>query len=319
MDFFEIIKELSDEELEKVVQQKIKDLEMEKLLDEPSEIGYIVDYNPTRFDMSVIDDVKCFDLDINVFYTGYIKKGTKIIFGLFYDDIGNAKNDGCYYYMDDEGYICDFCRYIKDKDVTNEYELFNYILTFLNNYFGIIKDINRHEMFQMIYKDEDNYFPPIEEHSIKSFKGKGNALCSEYSATAQNILCVFGIESYMIIGNQKTDNEKTESHAFNIISFDEKSTKKEVNLLIDFSVPVKVYDMKFNIIDLVPYIAVLDRFDQKFVMDLIYNNEHIISEDYCYVIIGDSIFNMTYDRNRNYSLDNMVYSDELENKNLIKK
>lgn len=84
MDFLEIIKVLNDEELEKVVKEKIKGLELEKSLDESSEIGYILDYNPTRFDISVIDDMKCFELGISCFYTGYIKKGTKVIFGLFY-------------------------------------------------------------------------------------------------------------------------------------------------------------------------------------------------------------------------------------------
>ena len=130
MNFLEQIKGLNDEELKEVVSWKIKQLEEGKPENEPKEIGFIVESNPKNFDTYEIDGMKCFDLGMNCFHPGYIKKGTKIIYGLSYNDNGTAKNEGAYYYMDEEEYIYEFWKFIRDKDVINEYELLEYILEF---------------------------------------------------------------------------------------------------------------------------------------------------------------------------------------------
>lgn len=310
MDFLERIKDLNDEELEKVVKEKITKLESEKPEDEQKEIGFLLNSNPKRYDMYDIDGMNCFDLDVHCFHAGYIKKGTKIIYGISYDGNANAKSEGNYYYMDDEEYIYEFCKYIRDKDIQNEYELFDYVIEFLRGYFGVIEDISRADMFRLIYKDEETFFKPTKEHSIKDFKGKGNALCTEYSAAAQNILSLFDIYPYFIIGSECIDNGKVGYHAFNIISFNEKSSGEEINALIDFSAPVNLYDIDYNVLSVSPYMFILDDFGEEFVHDFIYNNRDIVAEDYGYIKVGDRIFYAAYDRNRHYFVDGMIYCEE---------
>lgn len=309
MDFLEQIRNLDDEEIKKVVKRKIEELEKSKHND-PKEIGFIVDKDPTAFESFEIDGVKCFELGMNCFHPGYIKKGTKIIYGLSYDNNAQARNEGAYYYLDDEEYLYEFCKYIKDKDIVNEYELFDYILLFLRSYFGVIEDRSRSDMFKLIWQDEKRLFSPVKEHSIKDFKGKGNALCTEYSVTSQNILSLFGIEAYLFIGNERLDDEKGSCHAFNMISFNESDTGEEVNALIDFSTPVNIFDINFNVTGVSPYITYLSEFNEEFVEDFLYHNRNVTAEDYAYYIIGDSMLNVAYERNRTYYIDSMVYSEE---------
>lgn len=316
MDFYNEIKNLNDEELEKLVSKKIKKLEAEKPKDEPTSIGFNVESNPTLQDIFETDGIRCFELGMNCFHPGYIKKGTRIVYGLAYDSDGSAKNDGAYYYMDDEEYLYLFCKFIRDKDVTNEYELFEYILEFLRKYFGVIEEIPRNEMFKLLYKDNKTHFKPLHEHSIKDFKRKGNAMCTEYSATAQNIMSLFGIESYLIIGNEKIEGQKGGCHAFNIISFNEKESGEETNALIDYSAPVNIYNYNFDILGVSPYIVYLNEFNEGFVADFLYNNRRVTSEDYGYYIIGDKMLSVAYERDRTYYIDSVVCSDEVELKKI---
>ena len=302
MDFYDEIINYTKEEARKITNDRINYLEDNSF--ESNIIGYHIGGKFSKQDLEEKEGKTIFDLDVSCFYPGYIKKGTKIVYGLFYDSLGNASNNGQYYYIDSDNYIYDFVEFIIDKEVINETDLFGYILDFLKEYLGIIEIISREDMFKPIL---DNKGINIESknHKLSCFKGKGNAMCTEYSIMAQNILSVFGIDSYLLIGTQKFDDEEKEWHAFNLVSYRDENDK-EVSLLVDFTNHIVIFDQKFNIIAMNPYTKPIDKINQELVNDLMNNNKHLILENYNYFVLGNSIFETTDGKKRDYCLDNSV-------------
>ena len=202
MNFYEQIVNLNEKNLRKKIKRKIDKLERKTRKNNPdyNVLGYHVPANKEKYDTYEGEEGTNFDLEMRCFYNGYICKNSKVVYGLVYDLNGNAGNYGSYYYVDDDEYIYDFCKYIQDKEIEDIFELLEYMLDFLKDYFGRIKLIDRNNMFQLLYKNEDELYDPIQEHSITHFKNKGNAMCTEYSVMAQNLMRVFDIESYLMIG-----------------------------------------------------------------------------------------------------------------------
>ena len=137
-------------------------------------------------------------------YHGYIPLGTKIIYGAFFNFENHTyANHGYYYYLDDESYIVDFFKYLRTRKVENEYDILVAVKEFLAIYFEKnIDGISRDELHQLIYKSDGTFFHPVKEHSIKDFKGNGSALCSEYSAIAENILSVLGFDMMYLMDSE---------------------------------------------------------------------------------------------------------------------
>lgn len=308
MNIYKRIEHLSDEELKEMVSRRIKYLECKAKRENPgfNELGYHVSENPQQFNVNHTENGANFEVELRCFYNNYIPKGSKMVYGLYYNMVGMAGNTGSYYYIDDDSYILDFCRFVKDKEIEDEFELFDYMLEFIRDYFGYIKEIDRSEMFQLICKDEMNYFPSQKKHSITDFKGKGNALCSEYAVMAQNLMRFFGFESYLMIGHEKVGDSKPESHAFNLINFKHSSEKKNKSAVIDFSNFVKVFDMNYQKIGEMPFIGYIDQLDQEYAEKLINQEEHMVFEDYSYYIIGDTLAKIGYDRTRDYYIDRQI-------------
>ena len=309
MDFLEEIKVLDDNELEKVVREKIKRLE-EEATDDTHTIGYHLNYNPEDYSViSNLDDDLSFSFGVSCYYGGYIRRNIKMVYGFCFDLNGIVSNDGNYYYVDTDDYVLEFCKFIKDKEVASEYDLFDYVLEFIRKYLGTINNRNRSEMFQMLYKDDRQYYDPVMEHGFSWFKGQGNGMCTEYSLMAQNILSMFDIDCSIVIGRIETDGEKGENHAFNLISFDEMESGEEVNYLIDFGNCCKIFDENFKLIDYTPFIAPLDSYDDEFVDELINKNKHLVFEDYDYIVLGDSFIMVTYDKNREYFIPSDIFAN----------
>lgn len=301
MDFLEYIKSLNNNELNSVVGKRIKYLEniYESSLDN---IGFQVDYNPKcQFFTNISNE---YDYGVLCIYRGYIVKNTKITYGITNDfSKGLVYNEGCYYYLDDDTYILDFCKFIKNIDVSDEYDLFDYVLLFLENYFGYFKDMNRSDMFKMIYNENGLFYDPINEHKFSSFKKKGNAICSEYAITAQNILSIFGFDTYLVFGTYGKTFEKDDDHAFNLISFERCKDSEIVNALIDFSNSSVVLDINLKKVCRSPFIGYLECLDEDFINDLINNDKHLIFDDYNYMIFLNNIFKIGNDLKRDYYLD----------------
>lgn len=298
-----MIKETKLEDIDDIVRMRIDCLE--KYSDnDVSNIGYQVDYNPKYY--IVTDDSSLYDYNVLCMYGGYIPRNIKITYGITNNtSSGLVYNEGCYYYLDDDSYIIDFCKFIKNADVLDEYDLFDYLLLFLENYFGYFKDMSRSDMFKMILKENGLFYSPIAEHKFSSFKKRGNAVCSEYSIAAQNILSIFGFDMHMVFGYQTKTGSESDNHAFNFISFEEEDSNNIVNALIDFSNSSLVLNTNFEKVCRSPFIGYIDCIDDEFISGFINNDICLEFNDYNYMLFPNSVMKVTNDLKRIYSMDNI--------------
>ena len=307
MDFYNAIKELNDEELEETVKKLIHELEevSNDINNNLDTIGFVIDANP-EVPIFKNDSEKIRSrLSCNFLYSGYIPLGTRVVYGVKCFSQKGFHHGGCYYYMDDDSYILDFCKYIKTKDVKSDYHFFQYVLSFLNDYFGYLGNVSADNMLELLRDKNGIHYEPYYEHGISWFHKAGNAECSEYSAMANNILNVFGYFSSIVIGNESLDGEKSD-HAYNIVSFVEDDTEEVVNSLMDFSNPVWLYDMNFKPISKAPFIIDIEDYSQEFRENFARGEEGISSFDYCYLKLGDETFCLDNGMERVYSVDKML-------------
>lgn len=270
MDFLEYIKILTDEELELAIKDKIEFLEQisYKQNEGTDTIGYELGYNPSIYDL--INDSNDIDITITCIYKGYIKKGLRMVYGIAEDNYGVCSNDGRYYYIDEDSYILDFCKYIRNKEVVDEFDLFKNIFSFMKDYFKYsVDNISRENMFKMIYSSNILSYPLTNEHGFSWFKGRGNARCSERSLVAENILSIFGFESYIVIGRESDYDGIDTAHAFNFVKYKEKETNEELNTLIDFSIYASVFNINGEEVEKVPYVGFLNRLNDSLFRDLL--------------------------------------------------
>lgn len=308
--FLHSIEHLNDFQLEKKVQQKIQKLERKSKKYCPFDdgIGYMVSYNPDVDELNL----ETLNLDasfvLNCIYGQFVRPDTKMIYCLQWDlNSGVGVNNGNYYYMDDQDYLYEFCNFIKDKEIEDEYELFEYIRDFLRDYFGYLKKIGREEMNQLIMRSDGFYYDPIQEHSIHDFKGKGNAMCSEYAIMAHNLLKLFDFESYLVIGNVILDGETPMPHAYNLIKFKEQDTGKVIHAVMDFANPVAVYDIDFHKIGEVPFMGFFDSLDQDFINQFVDGEVHLDFDEYRYIILNDTVLKLGLEnRKRDYYIDSFL-------------
>lgn len=304
MDFYNKLIMLNDEEIENKVKSIIKEIENNKE-DKINYIGYDVDYVNEKHEITNRNGEYGFDINLRCIYPGYIKKGTKMTYGFLFKSDGSAHNAGNYYYIDDEEYIVDFCKYISKIYIESEFELFMYILEFLRDYFGYIKNQSRSEMFQLLVDKNENNIKPYQEHGLSWFKNQGNAMCTEYAIMAQNILSIFGFDCYLLLGSEKTEQETEDYHAFNIISYIDLEDE-QVNALLDFGNYVKVYDHQFQKIGECPFFEILEGIDEEYLSRLLQDEEHIILDDYNYYLLGETLHKISYDRKRDYFISGKI-------------
>lgn len=281
MNFYNNIKDMTDEEIEKYLSYEIYNLEnISKENNIYGLIGYNLHFNPGK--ISILDKDKQAFIEEVKFHTGYVPKGTKVVFGCNTYENGMSFNGGEYYVVDDEEYVYEFCKSIKEADVRSDEELLEFILVFLNGYLGGNGNQTRAEMFQLIMKPDCTYYDSIREHKLSDFKGKGNAVCTEYAIMANNILTVFGFDSTVVLGELKIGDNEVQDHAFNIVSYTDNEYNRN-DMLVDFSASIDVYDFSYNRIGDVPYIIDLADVDDNFFERFYYNEKHLRFDDYYYV------------------------------------
>ena len=319
MDFYNEIINLSDEELERVVQLRINQLEREskKRNQNIDVIGYDIGYNPILHDINK-PNVKPSMRTVYV-YDGYIPKNTRMIYGAT-DEVYSTSysNIGCYYYVDDDSYILDFIKYIRNKNLRNEYELFSCILYFSMNYFHTIEEISRYDMFKLINTKEGTFFDPVNEHKFSSYKGKGNAMCSEKSLMANNLLNFLGLDTSLVLGTLSGNAIEPGYHAFNIIEYKETETNKKIIAIIDFASHTKVLDEQLNINGYVPFIGEIELEENKLKEYLAENDNSFEFEEYGYMRVGDEVLYITDKKRRKYSIGR-GFTQIKNNDNKIKK
>ncbi|MBQ6323678.1 MAG: hypothetical protein IJI22_02470 [Bacilli bacterium] len=284
MEVLREIQSLSDSEVEEYCHKRIQLLEEYYKDCRGQSLGYQADCNPSFLYLRESDYLI---LETKCLYNGYIPLGTKIIFGFIWNG-SDYINAGLYYYLDDTSYITDFVKFIKDQEIDTENELFDCILCFLKLYFAQsefkkIDFVDREKMFKLISKTKTSYYEPIKEHSNKMFKGQGNALCTENSVLAQNILSFFNIDSYIAIGLVDTDGKGGSEHAFNLITYTDLETGKKINSLIDFSTYINIMDINHNTIAQQPYKIKVKDLDEDFIHKFLSGKS--IIEEYKYAFL----------------------------------
>ena len=324
MDFLEEIKSLDESELREKISSKISDLgeNARKLNNDVDTIGYQLSHNPTDYHIDDLSNNEEIDIDLICIYHGYVRKDMKITYGIRYNSNRLVSNGGFYYYVDDEEYVYDFCKYIKEKEVSDVYQLIDYVLEFVDKYLGVFDGYSRDEMFSLISKTDMVFYDLKNEHKFSQFKGMSNGKCSEYTLMAQNILSVFGFDMYMVIGNLKETDEPDEKHAFNFAIFKDEEKGEYVNCLLDFSNYSYVYDINFKKIGKSPYLLYIDEINDDFIYYLLDSKERIKARDFDYLKLSENKFYKIYagsGKEREYFLSDYIDSYEIINKKLIKR
>ncbi len=307
MTFLEKIQTLPDKKMIKVVKRRIRYLEDKVKEDYPEDriIGYHIDYNFSYCG----NEGETEGIELNCLYNDFITKDSKLVYGMCYSEDGFVGNRGMYYYVDDQSYLYDFCRYIRDMKDINDYYFFGYIRDFLKEYFGSFRDVDRNQMLSLLSDSNGILMAPYKEHSISSFKGKGNAYCTEYAVMAQNILQLFGYDSSIVVGEAVFDEEE-EGHAYNLISFKECDTGENVDIVIDFINPIDVYDISFKKIGEEPFIGYIENLDKDLVERFVLGKEHFIFNEYYFMDFPGTLMKIETDSTRDYSIGDVIVDDE---------
>lgn len=189
----------------------------------------------------------------NGIYSGFISPKTKI---------SNATL-GAAYHIYDKDYLYEFAIGIRKMNLPENTNLLQYVMPFLDHYFGFPKDsidrrddtlyefaVNNAEKFYKehnIEVDEQQFGDAITqmqitgEYPISALKGKNVAQCVERGAIAQNILKVCGYNACIMFGETESRGV-AEGHCWNSILDNENNM-----LLMDFSNSVYSYkDGKFD-------------------------------------------------------------------------
>ncbi len=173
--------------------------------------------------------------DQSLYHRGYISSETAVHF-----QGGAGVTIGSKFKLKNTEYLHEAITNIQGnkEKIKNGGDLFNQVESFLNSYFGIPEvggEDKRADLiaqkagFNLIFSD-DEYWAAVNNVDISIFKDEHTAQCSERSAMAQNILSLFGYETYYFNGNVSVDG-KQEGHAFNVVSSD--SSNKNI---VDFSI-----------------------------------------------------------------------------------
>lgn len=200
-----------------------KEEELKEIIDE--ELRKIIQISEQKERLGFVDATTAVTL-----HKGFISPETRI---------GYAKGTAFSYSMKTNDFYYEFAKYIKKIKVNNIGYLIKEIETFINYYFGVNKNDNDYRndyLFGITLgttSDDDEAWKKINNLEIGDFKEKRLAMCTEKTSLAQNLISLFGIESYWCMG-YLNNNGKIEPHCFNI------ARAKNNYMLLDYSVPVMV-------------------------------------------------------------------------------
>lgn len=143
------------------------------------------------------------------------------------------------YKMTTTDFFYEFAHFIRKNNINNKGKLIYSLESFINNYFGYQKRMDRSVIFNDIAwkttTTDDEYFKALENNQIGDLKGMNAAECTERSALAQQILSLFGIESFYCMGCVDLE-DRQEAHCFNIVK------KQNGYALVDYSIPVALFN-----------------------------------------------------------------------------
>ncbi len=280
----EEIKEIIDEVIDECI-EALKEVNIDTRV--MNTLGVLSEINKNRIYMDEYDE-NGIEFDMQAVWTGFIPNTTKIIYGVYIDKNRDVSNKGQYYYLNDNSYLYEFSKYIKDKEIETEEDLISYVYDFLEEYLGnFINPKARQDIHKLLYMNDDYYFKPTKEHSNKDFVGTGGAMCTEYSTLAQNILTIYGFDMMYMMDDK---------HAYNLISIRDK-----VHIL-DLSMNVVVLDLDGKVIGDLPFLEEIEDFDSDYLNRVVYGDDKFIVNEYYDLYMNDKLLKVTVKDTREYGI-----------------
>lgn len=158
------------------------------------------------------------------------------------------------YGMESTDFIYEFVHFIKKYNINNKASLIHNLEYFVNSYFGFPGKIDRETIFNDIAwqttTTDEEYFKALGNNKLGDLKGKGAAQCTERGALVQQVLSIFGIESYYCMGCVDL-GDRQEGHCFNIVK------RKNDYALLDYSVPIVSYKEDGSVRAYYPFVGTL--------------------------------------------------------------
>lgn len=158
------------------------------------------------------------------------------------------------YGMESTDFIYEFVHFIKKYNINNKASLIHNLEYFVNSYFGFPGKIDRETIFNDIAwqttTTDEEYFKALENNKLGDLKGKGAAQCTERGALVQQVLSIFGTESYYCMGCIDL-GDRQEGHCFNIVK------RKNDYALLDYSVPIVSYKEDGSVRAYYPFVGTL--------------------------------------------------------------
>lgn len=194
MDFLQRITSCSSDEVEQLVNERIDELNSEAITE-----------------------------DLGVFMGGVLRKPHQGFISLdsrikFCSTFGLGVES---YNMNSRDYLIEFCRFLNNNHINNNNGIIRNLASYADWYFGGLQshdDYRGDYLTSLCHLDEDGF--PDEEDvkniSIDKLRNKGIAQCTEKAAITQNILSLFGIDSYYCCGALNV-GDNSEFHSFNIV------------------------------------------------------------------------------------------------------
>ena len=225
MDVFQKILECKEEEIDSIIEATINDANINA--EKVEKLGFL-DYGKSHS-----------------LFKGFIPLKTRIKYAnLNMEDYGMESTD----------FIYEFAHFIKKYNINNKASLIHNLEYFVNSYFGFPGKIDRETIFNEIAwqttTTDEEYFKALENNKLGDLKGKGAAQCTERGALVQQILSIFGIESYYCMGCVDL-SDRQEGHCFNIVK------RKNDYALLDYSVPITLYDQDGRVRAYYPFVGTL--------------------------------------------------------------
>ena len=225
MDLFQRILECNEEEVDSIIETAIK--EANRNADKVEKLGFL-DYG------------KEYSL-----FKGFIPLNARIKYAnLNMEDYGMESTD----------FIYEFAHFIKKNNINNRASLIYNLEYFVNHYFGFPGKIDREEIFNDIAwqttTTDEEYFEALKNNKLGDLNGKGAAQCTERGALVQQILSIFGTETYYCMGCVRFNN-KQEGHCFNIVK------RKDDYALLDYSIPSVSYNDDGSVKAYYPFVGAL--------------------------------------------------------------
>ena len=158
------------------------------------------------------------------------------------------------YGMESTDFIYEFAHFIKKYNINNKASLIHNLEYFVNSYFGFPGKIDRETIFDDIAwqttTTDEEYFKALKNNKLGDLKGKGAAECTERGALVQQVLSIFGTESYYCMGCVDL-GDRQGGHCFNIVK------RKNDYALLDYSVPIVSYKEDGSVRAYYPFVGTL--------------------------------------------------------------